>query len=95
MVAWISPRRRLVCVMENRSFRNLQIEDPTREERYKFFFDGINNLAKIRLQVFMNILYDFKPEDSPMRRRRRRCSATQGRTGKGHSATPAFRSACP
>jgi hypothetical protein len=45
-----------------------QIEDPTREERYKFFFDGINNLGEdIPSKYFMNILYDFKPEDAPMR----------------------------
>lgn len=45
-----------------------QIENPTREERYKFFFDGINNLGEdAPAPYFMNILYDFKPEDSPMR----------------------------
>lgn len=45
-----------------------QIENPTREERYKFFFDGINNLGEDPpSKYFMNILYDFKPEDAPMR----------------------------
>jgi hypothetical protein len=45
-----------------------QVENPTREERYKFFFDGINNLGEdAPVPYFMNILYDFKPEDSPMR----------------------------
>jgi len=41
---------------------------PTREERYKFFFDGINNLGEdVPSPYFMNILYDYKPEDSPLR----------------------------
>ena len=45
-----------------------QTEDPTREERYKFFFDGINNLGEdIPSKYFMNILFDFKPEDAPLR----------------------------
>lgn len=45
-----------------------QTENPTREERYKFFFDGINNLGEdVPARYFMNILYDFKPEDSPLR----------------------------
>jgi len=45
-----------------------QVVNPTREERYKFFFDGINNLGEDPpAPYFMNILYDFKPEDSPMR----------------------------
>jgi hypothetical protein len=45
-----------------------QIENPTREERYQFFFDGINNLGEDPpSKYFMNILYDFKPEDAPMR----------------------------
>lgn len=45
-----------------------QIEDPTREERYQFFFDGINNLGEdVPSKYFMNFLYDFKPEDGLMR----------------------------
>jgi len=45
-----------------------QTENPTREERYKFFFDGINNLGEdVPPRYFMNILYDLKPEDSPLR----------------------------
>ena len=45
-----------------------QTIDPTREERYKFFFDGINNLGEdVPSVYFMNILYDYKPEDSPLR----------------------------
>lgn len=45
-----------------------QTVDPTREERYKFFFDGINNLGEdVPSVYFMNILYDYKPEDSPLR----------------------------
>ena len=44
-----------------------QTEAPTREERYKFFFDGINNLGEdVPPRYFMNILYDFTPEDSPL-----------------------------
>lgn len=43
--------------------------DPaTREELLKFFFDGINNAGEDSpSRYFMNILYDFKPEDSPLR----------------------------
>jgi hypothetical protein len=45
-----------------------QTIDPTREERYKFFFDGINNLGEdVPSAYFMNILYDYKPQDSPLR----------------------------
>ena len=45
-----------------------QTIDPTREERYKFFFDGINNLGEdVPSPYFMNILFDYKPEDSPLR----------------------------
>lgn len=41
-----------------------QIEGPTREERYQFFFDGINNLGEdVPSKYFMNFLYDFKPGD--------------------------------
>ena len=45
-----------------------QIEDPTREERYQFFFDGINNLGEdVPAKYFMNLLYDFKSDDGLMR----------------------------
>ena len=45
-----------------------QIEDPTREERYQFFFDGINNLGEdVPSKYFMNLLYDFKSDDGLMR----------------------------
>src|SRR5579883_3221967 len=45
-----------------------QIDDPTREERYKFFFDGINNLGEdVPSKYFMNVLDDFNAEDTPLR----------------------------
>lgn len=43
-------------------------ESATREELLGFFFDGINNAGEDSpSRYFMNILFDFKPEDSPLR----------------------------
>jgi len=43
-------------------------ESATREELLGFFFDGINNIGEDSpSRYFMNILFDFKPEDSPLR----------------------------
>jgi hypothetical protein len=43
-------------------------ESATREELRRFFADGTNNLGEDPpSRYFMNILYDFKPEDSPLR----------------------------
>jgi hypothetical protein len=43
--------------------------DPaTPEELHRFFADGTNNLGETPpSRYFMNILFDFKPEDSPLR----------------------------
>ncbi len=43
-------------------------ESATRQELLRFFFDGINNAGEDSpSRYFMNILFDFKPEDSPLR----------------------------
>ncbi len=45
-----------------------QPESATREELLRFFADGANNLGEVPPSpYFMNILYNFKPEDSPLR----------------------------
>ena len=43
-------------------------ESATRQELLRFFFDGINNAGEDSpSRYFMNILFDFKPEDVPLR----------------------------
>jgi hypothetical protein len=45
-----------------------QPESPTREEALRFFTGGVNNLGEDPpSRYFMNMLYDFKPGDSPLR----------------------------
>src|SRR5258708_5383384 len=43
-------------------------ESATREELLRFFADGVNNLGETPpSKYFMNLLYDFKPEETPLR----------------------------
>src|SRR6266436_240222 len=43
-------------------------ESATREELPRFFGDGVNNLGETPpSKYFMNLLYDFKPEETPLR----------------------------